>query len=229
MRIAIIPARGGSKRIPRKNIKDFSGKPIIAYSIEAALASGCFDKVIVSTDDQEIADVARLYGAEVPFFRSNENSGDYTPIGDVIDEVLLQLEEELNIEIEYFCCLFPTAPLITGERIERAYDRMIERGFDGVFTILEYSYPIQRALIIENELVSMKWPENLKARSQDLPKSYHDAGQLYWMNRSIYKNKKTLWTDHTGVVVLSEMEVQDIDTLSDWKLAELKYKLMIHE
>ena len=225
-RIAIIPARGGSKRIPRKNIKEFYGKPIIVYSIEVALKSGLFDEVMVSTDDEEIARVAIDSGASVPFMRSNENADDYVGIADVLIEVLAEYKSKKR-SFDELCCILPTAPFIKENRIIEAFDKMNE-GFDCVFPILEFSYPIKRALQKENssDKLSMIWPEHLNTRSQDLPPAYHDSGQFYCANVEAFLEQKSLFTKNSGGIELSDLEVQDIDTPEDWKVAELKYKMI---
>ncbi len=224
--IAIIPARGGSKRIPRKNIKEFCGKPIIAYSIEAALKSDLFDEVMVSTDDEEIAEVAIKYGAKVPFFRSVDNSNDYATLVDVLLEVINQYGVA-GIEIENICCILPTAPLISSKRIVESFDLMENKKYASIFPVLEYSYPIQRSLIKNTDgLIRMAWPENTSVRSQDLEKHYHDSGQFYWIKQKSLISEKTVFTTNTGVVELSQLEVQDIDTLDDWKMAEIKYQII---
>lgn len=224
-RLCIIPARGGSKRIPRKNIKPFMGKPIIAYSIEAALNSGDFDEVMVSTDDEEIADVARQYGASVPFMRSAETSNDYATTVDVLLEVVNKYKEQ-GKSFDVICCLYSTAPFVTSERLKEAASQ-ISDNVDACFTIVQYSYPIQRSLRInESEYVEMKFPEHLKSRTQDLEKVYHDAGQFYFVKTDALIHEKTVWCKRTAPLVLSELEVQDLDTLTDWQLAEMKYQLL---
>lgn len=223
--LAIIPARGGSKRIPRKNINLFLGKPIIAYSIEAALNSKLFDEVMVSTDDNEIAEVALKYGAKVPFFRSTKNSDDYSTTMDVIKEVLSEYNIKLNTYFENCCCIYPTAPLIKIEHLINGYNKLITNDYSSVFSAVEFSYPIWRGLSInEDSTVKMIWPQNLNVRSQDLQKVYHDAGQWYW-----FKTKKitdSFFTGKSAIIKLDETEVQDIDNLTDWKIAELKYKTL---
>lgn len=224
-KLAIIPARGGSKRIPRKNIKLFLGKPIIAYSIETAIQSNLFDEVMVSTDDEEIARIAKEYGAKVPFFRSQKNANDYATTVDVILEVIEQYADK-NKKFEYACCIYPTAPFVSTELLKNSFDLLIKKQFDTVFPVMEYSYPIQRSLRISNARISLFQPEHLNSRSQDLEKAYHDAGQFYWFNTNKLKETGKLWTDNTGVVVIEESKGQDIDTPEDWKLAELKYSLL---
>lgn len=222
--IAIIPARGGSKRIPRKNIKTFIGKPIIAYSIEAALQSGLFDEVMVSTDDEEIADVAREYGAAVPFMRSAETSNDYAGTADVILEVL-QMYKEQGREFDTVCCIYSTAPFATSDRLIETYSKLTD-GIDSVFTCVAYSYPVQRSLHIVDGKISMVYPEYADSRSQDLEPIFHDAGQFYVAKTASFIQEKTFWGKNTAGLVLSELEVQDLDTLTDWRLAEMKYELL---
>lgn len=222
--IAIIPARGGSKRIPRKNIKLFMGKPIIAYSIEAALKSGIFDEVMVSTDDNEIADIAKKYGASVPFLRSDETSNDLASTADVITEVLLNYER-LGVVYDNFCCLYATAPFVTTCRLKQGLNSLID-GANASFTIVNYSYPTQRCLILENAFVKMANPEFMGTRTQDLSKTYHDAGQFYFSKVSSFYKEKVLWQTHTCPIILSELEVQDLDNETDWKIAEMKFKII---
>ena len=227
--IAIITARGGSKRIPRKNIKSFLGKPIIAYAIESALQSDLFDKVMVSTDDDEIASVAKGYGASVPFIRSQKNSDDYATTVDVLLEVLMAFEQS-GEHFDYGCCLYPTAPFVTPQLLREAYDKLIKDQLDTVFPVLPFSSPIQRALKIgSNGKIGMFQPEHLQTRSQDLEPAFHDCGQFYWFDIKALKKNAKLWTANSGVMILSEMEAQDIDNLEDWKVAEFKYKLLFNE
>ena len=224
-KVAIIPARGGSKRIPRKNIKDFLGKPIIAYSIEAALASNLFDEVMVSTDDEEIAEVAKEFGAGVPFMRSPDTSDDYATTYAVLQEVLSNYAST-GENFNYACCIYPTAPLVTVSSLQKAYDLLKNEGYDCVFPVVAFSYPVQRSLSFEGNRIMMVWPENEKKRSQDLPKFYHDSGQFYFFNTEVVLREKTLWTSRTGAIQLTDLEVQDIDNELDWTLAELKFKLL---
>jgi N-acylneuraminate cytidylyltransferase len=220
--VAIITARGGSKRIPRKNIKEFNGKPIIAYSIEAALSSGIFDKVMVSTDDDEISAVARQFGAEVPFMRSAKSSDDYATTSDVIREVLESYSSQ-NQSFEYACCIYPTAPFVTGEKLSIAFNRLLETGADSVIPITKFSFPIWRSFKMEEGKVSYNWPEFAPKRSQDLPPAYHDCGQFYFFNTRIFLHTGKLVTDNTIGLEVPETEVQDIDNEEDWKIAEIKY------
>ena len=227
-RIAIIPARGGSKRIPRKNIKNFLGKPIIAYSIEAALNSNLFSEVMVSTDDEEIKEIAKKYGAKVPFLRSPEASNDYATTFDVIEEVITYYQQN-NINFNEGCCIYPTAPFTSPFRLKMFFDFLQKSKFDCVFPVLKYSYPIQRALKLdESNKMQMISPEHLVTRSQDLNQSFHDAGQFYCFNILKLMEAKSLWTNNTGALEVKEMEVQDIDNIEDWEMAEFKYKLLHH-
>lgn len=226
--IAIIPARGGSKRIPHKNIKPFLGKPIIAYSIEAAQKSGLFSELMVSTDDNEIAEMAKKYGATVPFFRSPQTANDFATIGEVIEEVLLNYQKQGKM-FENVCCLLATAPFINTKRLMEAYDLMIEKKYDSVFPIVRFSYPIQRALRLSDGNVSMFQPENFAKRSQDLEPAYHDSGQFYWMKVEEFMKQKRFFSKNSGAIILPETEVQDIDSEEDWKLAEWKYKMLKNE
>ncbi|MEE9350211.1 MAG: pseudaminic acid cytidylyltransferase [Flavobacteriaceae bacterium] len=227
-KLCIIPARGGSKRISKKNIKNFLGKPIIAYAIEAAIKSNLFDEVMVSTDDESIAKIAKEYGAKVPFLRSNKNADDFATTVDVIDEVLTAYKKENKI-FKQACCIYPTAVFVTDKLLDTAFEMLNKNNFDSVFPVMEFSFPIQRAVKIgENHKITLFQPEYLNSRSQDLEKAYHDAGQFYWFNTDVLLEKGKLWTDNTGVIPIKESEGQDIDTLEDWKLAEIKYK-MLHE
>ncbi len=225
--VAIIPARGGSKRIPRKNIKPFLGKPIIAYSIETALQSRLFDEVMVSTEDDEIAVLALQCGAKVPFRRSERTSDDYATTTDVLLEVLTTYQSQGQI-FEFGCCIYPTTPFITIDLLSRVWQMMIDHAYDTVFPVLRFSSPIQRALKLEGTRASMFWPEHYTSRSQDLEPAYYDAGQFYWFNVQTLKEKKRLFTDNAGVIVLSELEAHDIDTLEDWANAEFKFRYIRH-
>ncbi|NQX82225.1 MAG: pseudaminic acid cytidylyltransferase [Flavobacteriaceae bacterium] len=227
-RVAIITARGGSKRIPRKNIKDFLGKPIIAYSIEAALKSGLFDEVMVSTDDNEISEIAKNYGAIVPFMRSDKNSDDYSGTFDVIKEVLESYKEK-GIKFDQACCIYPTAPFVTSDKLIEAYNVLNSSDIDSVFPVMGFGYPIQRGLIVdESNKIKMREPQYFSSRSQDLEPVFHDAGQFYFFDINKVLKENTLWTKNTGFIEINEIEGQDIDNETDWKLAEMKYKLL-HE
>ena len=225
-RLCIIPARGGSKRIPRKNIKLFLGKSIIAYSIEAALKSNLFDEVMVSTDDDEIAQLSKKYGAKVPFMRSSKNANDFATTFEVIEEVLFKYKKQ-ELFFNQACCLYPCAPFVTEEKLNEAHKKL--NIFDTVFPVVKYGFPIQRALKM-NAMTKLNFfqPEFELTRSQDLENSYHDAGQFYWFNIEALVENKSLMSKKTGAIILSEIEAQDIDNEIDWKLAELKFKLQ-HE
>lgn len=222
--LALIPARSGSRRIPGKNIKHFGGKPIIAYTIEAALASGVFEQVMVSTDDPEIASIALSYGARVPFLRSLENSGDQAHLANVIIEVL-ENYRQAGMPFSAFCCLLATAPFLTPETIRTAKNLLMSSNANMVVTVSKFAYPIQRALKIQTDgKASMYWPENYNKRSQDLEPSYHDAGQLYFGLSEKFFSQPQFFTDNTRALVLPEHMVQDIDTPEDWEIAEFKLK-----
>lgn len=219
--LCIIPARGGSKRIPRKNIKPFMGKPIMAYSIEAALGSGLFEEVMVSTDDAEFASVAKKIGASVPFMRTEKTANDYATLSDVIDEVV-KMYKERGQEFDNFCCLLSTAPFVTSEQLKGSYDIFIEQHFDSLRPVVRFDFPIQRAFrMAEDNTVSFMHPEHINTRSQDLEKAYHDAGLFYWGTCALgFRGAK--W----GGYEIDESVCQDIDTESDWRMAEIKYKLL---
>jgi len=223
--LAIIPARGGSKRIPRKNIKPFLGYPIIEYSIKAAIESGLFSEVMVSTDDPEIVEIALAAGATVPFLRSEKTANDFAHIGEVLTEVL-ETYNEFGKFFDSFCCILATAPFLSSSRIIEGYNLLQQNDYDSVFPVLKFSYPIQRALKIEDKKVSMIQPEHLLSRSQDLMPAYHDSGQFYWCRTNRFLSKKVVFTGNSGAIILSDIEVQDIDTPEDWELAEIKYQII---
>ncbi len=221
--IAIITARGGSKRIPKKNIKEFCGKPIIAYSIEAALRSGIFDEVMVSTDSKEIADIAKRYGANVPFLRSESTSNDYATTADVIQEVLAQYES-IGETFGTFCCIYPTAPFITKGKLKEAMSQFAGSEADSLMSVVRYGFPPQRALVIRDGTLQYQYPEFASCRSQDLEPIYHDCGQFYICKVNAFKKAHSVVCPKAVAYVIPEEEVQDIDTVSDWALAEAKYK-----
>ena len=221
--LAIIPARGGSKRIHKKNIKDFLGKPIIAYSIDLALSSGLFDEVIVSTEDDEISQIASLYGAKVPFKRSMKNSTDFATTFDVIEEVLLQYKQK-GVEFDFVCCLYPCAPFITNLILKEAFWKLINQHYDIVFPIIKYSSPIQRALRIRDNKVQFINPDFKHFRTQDFEKKYFDAGQFYFFKPSVLLNSNRIITENSGFIILNKNQVEDIDELEDWEAAEFRYK-----
>lgn len=223
--VAIITARGGSKRIPKKNIKEFCGKPIIAYSIEAALNSDVFDEVMVSTDSEEIAEIAKKYGAKVPFLRSDDNSNDFATTSDVIVEVL-EKYAEAGQNVTKACCIYPTAPFVTAEKLKSGM-HMLDGNTDTVIPVVAFSYPPQRGMIIEDSLLALREPQYARTRSQDLEPMYHDCGQFYCFDVNSFMKTRNLLAGRIRPLVCSEMEVQDIDTMTDWKLAEVKYKMML--
>jgi pseudaminic acid cytidylyltransferase len=223
--LCIIPARGGSKRIPRKNIKPFLGKPIIGYSIELALNSGLFEEVMVSTDDGEIAEVALKYRAKVPFLRSKQNADDFATTGDVLNEVLVAYKAK-GEAFDNACCIYPTAPFVNEDKLISAFNQMIAENLHTIFPVIPFGYPIQRSLKIEGGKTYMTWPENLRVRSQDLEPRYYDSGQFYFFKVDRFLESQNLWSDNTGSIIITELEAQDIDNEIDWKLAEVKYKLI---
>ncbi len=224
-KIAIITARGGSKRIPRKNIREFCGKPILAYSIEAAIESKLFDTVMVSTDDGEIAQIARSYGAEVPFYRSESTAGDYATTNDVLLEVLKEYEKR-GEHYELGCCIYPTAPFVTAAKLRDAMERLENSGADTLIPVVAFSYPPQRAMIVKEGRLVFEYPQYLDSRSQDLEPHYHDVGQFYLFYIDAFKRNRKLMTGDILPYVVSELEVQDIDNLTDWEIAEIKYRFM---
>ncbi|WP_323585939.1 pseudaminic acid cytidylyltransferase [Aliarcobacter butzleri] len=221
--VAIIPARGGSKRIPKKNIKNFHGKPLIAYSIEVALKSKLFDKVVVSTDDEEIAKVAKEFGAEVPFLRPKELSDDFTGTGAVINHAINFLKEQ-GENIDFVCTIYATAPLLQEKYLIKAYEKIKDSNAKNAFSCTSMPFPIQRTFkITSNERCKMFWPENFLKRSQDLEEAFQDAGQFYWTNLNIKSDEITFGKDSIPII-LPRYLVQDIDTLEDWQRAEFMYE-----
>lgn len=227
MKLAIITARGGSKRIPRKNIKSFLGKPILNYSIEAALASGMFDEVMVSTDDDEIAQIALAAGAKVPFMRSEKTSNDFATTADVVSEVIEEYEKR-GKTISQLCVLYPTAPFVTAKALGQAMQILADSGCDSVMPVVKFSFPPQRSVVIgESGELTPKWPECMPMRSQDLEPFYHDCGQFYCLNAEAFKAQKKIVMQHTRPFLQDEMNVQDIDTPEDWEIAEMKFRLLM--
>ncbi len=223
--LAVIPARGGSKRLPAKNIRDFAGKPMLAWSVEAALESALFDTVMVSTDSEEIAVVARAAGATVPFLRSAQTADDHAILLDVMAEVVDRYEANGHW-FDRLCCILPTAPLLRAATLRHAADLMESGAFDTVFPVVAFGYPIQRALRRdETGQTAMRQPEQYATRSQDLEPAFHDAGQFYWMTREVCVNRQPIFAGRAGSFVIDAMDAQDIDTLTDWRLAELKMQL----
>ncbi len=227
--VAIIPARGGSKRIPRKNIRPFDGKPIIGYTIEAALKSRLFKRVIVSTDDEEIAEVSRSFGAETPFLRPRELADDFTNTNDVVKHCLQWLNDS-QYPVGIACCIYATAPFLRIEFLQKGYDLLISRGKSFAFSVTTFPFPIQRAIrITEQGVVEAIFPENNLVRSQDLEEAYHDAGQFYWGKTEAFQNNEVIFSPVSIPVILPRYLVQDIDTLEDWQRAELMFKVLNEE
>lgn len=223
--LCLIPARGGSKRILRKNIRLFLGTPIIAYSIRAAQESGLFDTVIVSTDDAEIAAVAVEYGALVPFLRSPETATDYATTAAVIAEVLAAYARQEE-HFDRVCCLYATAPFVSANTLRAAFEKLETGGFDTVFPVVRFGFPVQRAVTFQADKLAWLQPEHALTRSQDLPPAFHDAGQFYIANVPRFLETGQLLTNNTGGLEIPELEAQDIDTLTDWQLAEIKVSLL---
>jgi N-acylneuraminate cytidylyltransferase len=225
LKIAIIPARGGSKRIPRKNIRLFHGKPIIEYSIEAALASAIFDVVMVSTDDPEIAAIAKQSGAEVPFMRSAESASDTAGTAQVLAEVLGEYEKR-GIFFETGCCLYPCAPFVTPLLLKKALEKFDTEKLNAIFPVIAFSSPVQQAIVFNRQnKLEMLYPEHLNTRTQDLTPAYYDAGQFYFFNVKTLQREMKILTSNTSGIIIDDMEAQDIDSEYDWQLAELKFKI----
>ncbi|ODS95406.1 MAG: pseudaminic acid cytidylyltransferase [Lautropia sp. SCN 69-89] len=226
MRLAVIPARGGSKRIPRKNVRPFAGKPIVAYSIEAARASALFDRVIVSTDDEEIARVARDCGAETPFVRPRELSDDHTGTNAVVRHAISWCGEHGALP-QHVCCIYATAPFVQPRYLREGYERLVASGKSFAFSVTSFAFPIQRALRIGADgCVQPVWPENIARRSQDLEETYHDAGQFYWGTAQAFLDDVVLYSAASVPVILPRHLVQDIDTEEDWVRAELMFRAL---
>lgn len=224
-RIAIITARGGSKRIPGKNIREFCGKPIISYGIEAAIKSGMFDEVMVSTDSKEIKEVAEKFGAKVPFMRSEENSNDYATTVDVIKEVIMQYKKN-GEEFDTIACIYPTAPFISADKLIKAVEKLENTGSTEVMPVVRFSYPPQRGYVLNDGYIMMKHPEYRERRSQDIEPVYHDVGQFYCFDTQKFLECDGKITDGISPIIVDELEVQDIDNETDWKIAEMKYKII---
>jgi pseudaminic acid cytidylyltransferase len=225
--LAIIPARGGSKRVPRKNIKLFDGKPIIQYSIEAAESTLLFDEIMVSTEDREIAALASTLSAQTPFFRSQDNADDYSTLTDVLLEVITAYEK-MGRHFDNVCLILPTAPFITGDILAGAYEKLkTSPSLSAIIPVVRYSHPIQRAFHLkEEQFLEMIWPENKFIRSQDLPASFHDSGQFYWIRTKNFLEEKAIFMKQVGAFILDEKYIQDIDTEEDWNIAEIKYQIL---
>jgi N-acylneuraminate cytidylyltransferase len=228
-RVAVIPARGGSKRIPRKNIKEFCGKPIIAWSIEAAKASGCFEQIIVSTDDQEIAEIAKAWGASVPFMRPADLSNDFAGTIPVIHHAVDWINEHQG-PVKYACCIYPTAPFVSPEDLRKGWDVIRQGTCSYAFSATSYASPIQRAFrITECGGVAMFSPENFNRRSQDLEEAWHDAGQFCWGTAEAWIAEKMVFSEDSVPIKLPRHRVQDIDTPEDWSRAELMFQALIKQ
>jgi pseudaminic acid cytidylyltransferase len=226
MKIAVIPARGGSKRIPRKNIRDFAGKPIIAYSILAARRSGLFDRIVVSTDDEEIAAISREWGAETPFLRPAELADDYTGTSDVVQHAVEWFQEQ-GMPVEYVCCIYATAPFLDEQFLCEAFQRFSAPDISYVFSVTSFAFPIQRAVKIDADgKPSFFQPEYMLTRSQDLVPAYHDAGQFCFGRATAFLKRTPIFGEFSTTVVIPRYLVEDIDTLEDWTRAELMYKVM---
>lgn len=226
MKLAVIPARGGSKRIPRKNVKSFGGKPMIEWSVAAALESGCFDRIVVSTDDEEIAETARRAGAEVPFMRPPQLSDDYTGTIPVIRHAV-EMVSAAGIQVTQACCIYATAPFLQAQDLRKGLLLLEESGCDYVFSVTSYAFPIQRAIRLTPQgRVEMFNPEHFMTRSQDLEEAYHDAGQFYWGTGSAWRQEKTIFGVNSASLILPRHRVQDIDTPEDWERAEWLFKAM---
>lgn len=226
--IAIITARGGSKRIPNKNKRDFLGKPILAYSIAAALASELFEEVMVSTDDEEIAQIARSAGANVPFMRSSDTANDFATTDDVLMEVLTEYERR-GRTFDYMACIYPTAPFVTAGKLREAFRILVQEDASGVMPVVSFSFPPQRGMAVRGGRLEYCYPENAAKRSQDLETMYHDCGQFYFYHTERYMACRGDLPDGYVPIIVPETEVQDIDNLTDWKLAEMKYQMMVEE
>jgi len=228
VKFALIPARGGSKRIARKNIREFNGKPIIAYSIEAALASELFDQVIVSTDCTEIAEIAKQYGATVPFMRPAEIANDHATTMDVIVHAIEFMQSRFD-DVSHCCCIYATAPLLQTEYLRQGIEALLADANNDkcfAFSVTEFAFPVQRALSIQKGTVSAMYPEYRSTRSQDLEPSYHDAGQFYWGSCEGFLSGKAVFSEHAIPIVLPSYLVQDIDTPDDWRRAELMHRAL---
>lgn len=222
MNIAIIPARGGSKRISQKNIKEFCGKPMIAHSIHAAHESGVFDHIFVTTDDIEIAEIAKKNGAEVPFMRPKSLSDDYTQTRPVIIHAINEIEKIIG-KVDNVCCIYAAAPFIEAKDLKDGLERLIEKNCSFVFTVTSFPYPIQRALkIVDEDRVEMFNSDFFDRRTQDLEVAYHDAGQFYWGKSKAFLDNVMTFSKESSPLILPRYRVQDIDTEDDWREAEIK-------
>lgn len=223
--IAIITARGGSKRIPKKNIKEFYGKPMLAYAIEATKGAGIFDEIMVSTDSEEIAEVARKYGANVPFMRSERTANDFATTFDVLEEVVNEYKKQGKF-FDELCCIYPCVPFLTSKTLKESYKLMKQTKANALQPVCKYPAPVEWAMKIENGLLIPNDRESLKIRSQDLTPKYFDAGMFYFCNTEIMLKEKTVVPTNTSGYIIDESECQDIDTPDDWKMAEIKFNII---
>lgn len=230
MQLAVIPARGGSKRIPRKNIKEFHGQPMIAWSIQAALNSGCIDEVWVSTDDEEIAAIAQNYGAKIPFIRPANLSDDFATTADVMQHAVQAYQTQYHQLPDYVCCLYATAPFVQQQDLLKGFELIQTKSLDYVFSATSYPFPIQRAIKLDKDgAVNMFSPEHFNTRSQDLEEAWHDAGQFYWGRSEAWLSKARIFSPQSSTVALPRFRVQDIDTSEDWQRAELMAQLLLKD
>ena len=230
MQLAVIPARGGSKRIPRKNIKEFHGQPMIAWSIQAALNSGCIDEVWVSTDDDEIAAIAQSYGAKIPFIRPANLSDDFATTADVMQHAVQAYQTQYQQLPNYVCCLYATAPFVQRQDLQKGFELIQTKSLDYVFSATSYPFPIQRAIKLDKDgAVNMFSPEHFNTRSQDLEEAWHDAGQFYWGRSEAWLSKARIFSPQSSTVALPRFRVQDIDTSEDWQRAELMAQLLLKD
>ncbi|MCR5119558.1 MAG: pseudaminic acid cytidylyltransferase [Lachnospiraceae bacterium] len=227
-RLAVITARGGSKRIPKKNIRDFLGKPIISYSIETAISCGIFDEVMVSTDSKEIAELAESYGAKVPFMRSEKTADDHATTAEVLKEVVEEYEKR-GMFFDELCCIYPTAPFIRPEDLKEALTLLEDKDADTVMSVVRFSFPPRRALLMREGRLIAHYPEDQLKRSQDLEAEYHDCGQFYFLKLESFKEQQAVVMKNTAGIEMDERRVQDIDTEEDWAMAELKYKMLTEQ
>ena len=230
MQSAVIPARGGSKRIPRKNIKEFHGQPMIAWSIQAALNSGCIDEVWVSTDDDEIAAIAQSYGAKIPFIRPANLADDFATTADVMQHAVQAYQTQYQQLPNYVCCLYATAPFVQRQDLQKGFELIQTKSLDYVFSATSYPFPIQRAIKLDKDgAVNMFSPEHFNTRSQDLEEAWHDAGQFYWGRSEAWLSKARIFSPQSSTVALPRFRVQDIDTSEDWQRAELMAQLLLKD
>ena len=230
MQLAVIPARGGSKRIPRKNIKEFHGQPMIAWSIQAALNSGCIDEVWVSTDDDEIAAIAQSYGAKIPFIRPANLADDFATTADVMQHAVQAYQTQYQQLPNYVCCLYATAPFVQQQDLLKGFELIQTKSLNYVFSATSYPFPIQRAIKLDKDgAVNMFSPEHFNTRSQDLEEAWHDAGQFYWGRSEAWLSKARIFSPQSSTVALPRFRVQDIDTSEDWQRAELMAQLLLKD